>query len=94
MRKLIPTGLTYCKVGGPPVNWQELLVLETKTRRVMNGLVEVNIEKGWVRRYAECLPETLVFDDWPIIEEYGDFVIMRIADVEPQEPEVTNGTVS
>lgn len=80
MRKAIPTGYTHAKVGGPPYDWMELLVVDLDTGCIIHNLEEVNTEEGVLRRRSDVLPKNL--DEWPIEIVQGRFEIRRIVDIE------------
>lgn len=44
--------VAYVCVGGPPDDWSQLIYLHTDGRLVnCQGLIEIDAEKGWLRRW-------------------------------------------
>lgn len=59
-----------------------LLVLDIDTGKCVYQVRVVNLEEGWLERLVDEVPDNNLLDDWPIERVYGNFKIMRIADVE------------
>lgn len=45
--------ITYSKVGGPPVNWHNLKVIDLDTGKEITNVIEVDCEKEWLLRYPD-----------------------------------------
>jgi len=81
MRKLIPTGYTHVKMGGPPTDWAELMILNTDTQTLVYQVIEVNTEEGWLERHVDTVPDGSL-DEWPSERLEGNFQIVRAAEIE------------
>jgi len=73
--------LTYAKVFGPPDDWENLSVLNADTGERIDGVIEVDAERGWLRRYCrdengyiEVLPNG---EDLAEVVEHGNFMLVR-----------------
>lgn len=41
------TEYEYVRVGGPPENWTELIVLDLDKKEILSNVVEADAESGW-----------------------------------------------
>lgn len=80
MRKFVPTHYNHVILGGPPTDWNELVVMRVETRELMNGLVEVNVEQGWVRQIPQIIPLNCEIPE--PIKITGKFLIYRVVDID------------
>ncbi len=71
--------LTYAVVGGPPVNWHDLQVLDRDTGAPIDGVVEVNTVEGWLIRYIRDEQGRLVSGAGKAAKErvVGNFMIVE-----------------
>lgn len=47
------TDIQYAIVGGPPVDWRGLQVIDLDTGKPISRVIEVDAAQGWLRRYRE-----------------------------------------
>lgn len=80
-RKIIPTGYTYAEMGGPPKDWNELVVVDRDANKLVHQIVSVNTEKGWVDRFTDEIPEGDI-GGWPVERLEGNFEICRMVDID------------
>ncbi len=51
-RVLVSTDIQYARVGGPPDDWNGLVVWDLARDEEIKEVREVNVAEGWVRRYT------------------------------------------
>ncbi|HEY3694086.1 hypothetical protein [Phenylobacterium sp.] len=44
--------ITYVRVGGPPADWQSIEVVDLDTGQLVEGVIEVDSDCGWLVRRA------------------------------------------
>lgn len=49
----IDTGLNYAKVGGPPDDWLDIIVLDLETGKEIPDVIEANVDSGVVINWLE-----------------------------------------
>lgn len=81
MRKIIPTGYTYAEQGGPPEDWNQLVVVDRDKNCLVHQIVSVNTEEGWVDRFTDEIPEGDI-GGWPVERIEGNFEICRMVELE------------
>ena len=81
--KYVPTGLKYVKMGGPPEDWAQLVVMNVDTRELVFATYEININEGWILQGTTTVPEDNVMKAPRRV--YGNFEIMRIVEIESTE---------
>lgn len=68
--------ITCAAVGGPPDDWHLYAVY--KDGKLLNGVVEVDTERGWARRLNLHDPLPKDATEVPTYEEYGNFELRKI----------------
>lgn len=79
MKVIEQVAYTQIRVGGPPANWKDLLVVDLKTKCLVYQIKEANIAEGWIERYIDEIPDNL--DNWPYERIHGEFAICQIVEV-------------
>lgn len=71
--------LRYATVGGPPHDWQGLLILDAVTGEAVHEVVEVNCDEGWLIRLAKDADGKYLIDGDRVVTERisGQFLIVR-----------------